>query len=400
MKGPLIIDLKTSKVLIAKIRFDNVTNFKERKRSLVLIYDGIRTVKLEVNSKPYTFEVTNNDSFDKILNIVRSNNDFKERVVSSLDNGEEGDEEFGLTREESEDILSGVIERHNEASEDTYNLGGSDDAQLFNKFINGIREVEELKRLARKEPMVDTTPKDVTNIGTLSQTENEGLASILKTSDSKELQDNITSLREHVNELEKEIGYMDKELATNSDITKDIRRDQAELLNTISQLKAERAIKDDTLTLLDQKISKLRQYDNTTKIEDDLARLSEIVNKLRDHVGESLDSTDEQLNDIRDEFGKICLDISHFQDELSKRHDIVNEDIHRVSTRAKEERDLLERRLDGVGQAIKRLEEQEERVSVREQQEEDISRLQKFKKWAKENIAGVSALAISIAGII
>ena len=37
---------------------------------------------------------------------------------------------------------------------------------------------------------------------------------------------------------------------------------------------------------------------------------------------------------------------------------------------------------------------------IREQQEEDISRLQCFKKWAKENIVGLSAIAISIAGII
>ena len=39
-------------------------------------------------------------------------------------------------------------------------------------------------------------------------------------------------------------------------------------------------------------------------------------------------------------------------------------------------------------------------MQVREQQEEDISRLERFKKWAKKSIAGASAIAISIAGII
>ena len=37
---------------------------------------------------------------------------------------------------------------------------------------------------------------------------------------------------------------------------------------------------------------------------------------------------------------------------------------------------------------------------TRFQQEEDISRLQRFKEWAKENLGGISALAISVAGII
>ena len=37
---------------------------------------------------------------------------------------------------------------------------------------------------------------------------------------------------------------------------------------------------------------------------------------------------------------------------------------------------------------------------TRYQQEEHISRLQKFKEWAKENLVGVSTLAISVAGII
>ena len=33
-------------------------------------------------------------------------------------------------------------------------------------------------------------------------------------------------------------------------------------------------------------------------------------------------------------------------------------------------------------------------------QEEDISRLQRFKEWAKENVVGISGLAIGIAGLI
>ena len=37
---------------------------------------------------------------------------------------------------------------------------------------------------------------------------------------------------------------------------------------------------------------------------------------------------------------------------------------------------------------------------TRYRQEEDITRLQRFKKWAKENLLGISVLAISVADIL
>ena len=60
----------------------------------------------------------------------------------------------------------------------------------------------------------------------------------------------------------------------------------------------------------------------------------------------------------------------------------------------------LEERIIGLREARDLTLKQKELEEVREQQEEDISRLQKFKKWAKENIVGLSAIAISTAGII
>ena len=46
--------------------------------------------------------------------------------------------------------------------------------------------------------------------------------------------------------------------------------------------------------------------------------------------------------------------------------------------------------------------ESEEVLSIiqEEVRRDDLTRFERFKKWAKENIAGVSAVAISIAGII
>ena len=61
---------------------------------------------------------------------------------------------------------------------------------------------------------------------------------------------------------------------------------------------------------------------------------------------------------------------------------------------------ILGERIGGLTEVDTRLDTQSTNLQVRDQQEEDISRLQRFKKWAKGNIAGLSVLAISIAGII
>ena len=44
--------------------------------------------------------------------------------------------------------------------------------------------------------------------------------------------------------------------------------------------------------------------------------------------------------------------------------------------------------------------EQRQLEEVREQQEEDISRLQRIKECAKENILGISAVPIWVAGVL
>ena len=59
----------------------------------------------------------------------------------------------------------------------------------------------------------------------------------------------------------------------------------------------------------------------------------------------------------------------------------------------------LEERVIGLREARDLTIEQIQK-EVREKQEEDISRLQCFKKSAKENLVGLSAIAISVAGII
>ena len=60
----------------------------------------------------------------------------------------------------------------------------------------------------------------------------------------------------------------------------------------------------------------------------------------------------------------------------------------------------LEGRITGLRNARDRILEQRQLEETRAEQENDISRLQKFKELTKENLVGVSALAISIGAII
>ena len=63
-------------------------------------------------------------------------------------------------------------------------------------------------------------------------------------------------------------------------------------------------------------------------------------------------------------------------------------------------RRALEERIYGLNEARELTSRQKILEETRFEQEEDITRLQGFKEWAKENFLGLSALAISIVGII
>ena len=92
--------------------------------------------------------------------------------------------------------------------------------------------------------------------------------------------------------------------------------------------------------------------------------------------------------------GALQIQADHFQETMNKTIEM------RDQTDNPEEFIELEERVIGLREARDKTLEQRKLEETRMEQENDISRLQKFKEWAKENLVGVSALAISIAGII
>ena len=57
-------------------------------------------------------------------------------------------------------------------------------------------------------------------------------------------------------------------------------------------------------------------------------------------------------------------------------------------------------RLESLKKYLALVERAYENLIVREDQEEDITRFQKLKKWLKENLVCLSAVGISVTGII
>ena len=92
--------------------------------------------------------------------------------------------------------------------------------------------------------------------------------------------------------------------------------------------------------------------------------------------------------------GALQIQADHFQEALNKTIE------QRDQTENPEDYIDLEERIVGLRQARAKTLEQRQLEETREPQEEGINRLQKFKDWAKENLVGLSALAISVSGII
>ena len=162
LNGPLLIDLNTSKELIAKTRFENVGKIQEGNRAITLIYNGEEVVTLKVQSKPYNFEVINENLFKKIEKLVESNNNFRKKIEDDIG-------EFGFTHEDEEKYLADDLSNYN--LEET-----KDEGQLLNKYIKRFKEVEDTKKVLRNMPMVDTTPNtdDIPGLTPVEMREHHG----------------------------------------------------------------------------------------------------------------------------------------------------------------------------------------------------------------------------------
>jgi predicted PP-loop superfamily ATPase len=89
--------------------------------------------------------------------------------------------------------------------------------------------------------------------------------------------------------------------------------------------------------------------------------------------------------------GALQKQIEFFQDTIDKTMEIREETKKFLN---------LEERLVALREATDRTDMQKELEEARMEQAEDISRFQKFRQWAKENMVALSGVAISTAGLI
>jgi hypothetical protein len=130
-----------------------------------------------------------------------------------------------------------------------------------------------------------------------------------------------------------------------------------------------------------------------TKIEQPLIQdLTEEEKRELEGVLNPPDSMDQQSR-IGDN-GSLQIQANHFQETIDK----IMDDMFRETDSIKIE--WLGKRLAALKEARDLTLRQRQIEEVRAQQEEDFSRLQRFKEWAKENMLGLSAIAITVAGII
>ena len=92
--------------------------------------------------------------------------------------------------------------------------------------------------------------------------------------------------------------------------------------------------------------------------------------------------------------GALKIQANHFQETLDRTIE------QRDNTEDTEEFLELEERIIALREARTSTLRQRQIEEVRAQQKEDVSRLQRFREWAKENRLGLSAIAITVAGII
>ena len=160
----------------------------------------------------------------------------------------------------------------------------------------------------------------------------------------------------------------------------------------------------------------------------------EAVESVRENAAENFER---MFQDKRDEIFKNDLDgntyreingIIHVDDgvdydnledpnqktQLLSKIDGLNVEIKNYEDRAEKEQDPVKKQVYKTAKdaCIAKKSEMEARAGIKPTSEEalsmiqeeaktnDLTRFERFKKWAKENIAGVSAVAISIAGII
>ena len=98
--------------------------------------------------------------------------------------------------------------------------------------------------------------------------------------------------------------------------------------------------------------------------------------------------------------GSLQIQADHFQEAIDQTQQRVVEIEDNNSVEVNDERIGLQERIEGLTRARDETIAQRNLEEVRELQEEDISRLERFKEWIKENWLGASALAASIAGLI
>ena len=166
------------------------------------------------------------------------------------------------------------------------------------------------------------------------------------------------------------------------------------MLRNFTESQEERAQKRKSMPVVDIETSQLEWEDENGNVNTDVIRglTQKEYESLKDVLFPNRNAISHPKSRIGPE-GSLQKQVDHISETVG----YTERELDRTSDQ--ELREELQIRIDGLNEA-RELTRRRKVLDETRYQQEDISRLQKFKEWAKENLVGVSALAISVAGIV
>ena len=146
-------------------------------------------------------------------------------------------------------------------------------------------------------------------------------------------------------------------------------------------------------------------------------RIDSEIGRRFDEISSSTEITDNELRELRGSLfdnEKLIVDNMNLREDkiksLGTEMDHWKKESDKAKAKGKEKKAALydamrraaELKADRIKLSLNEKPVSEEVLSMIEEETDvnDLTRLERFKKWARENVVGVSAIAISIAGIV
>ena len=178
----------------------------------------------------------------------------------------------------------------------------------------------------------------------------------------------------------------------NKSLTSMIEESPGTPMSDEAQVSFQEKIANNLQDLVLDRFGKLSQSD----IDKNVVREIEGIPHVDDNVDYDNLSNPNQITQYNAKIAGLDVNIEHWKDLEEKEQDPTKKLLYRSA----KELCITNKAYMEVKAGLRPESEETQAMIEEETETNDLTRFERFKKWAKENIAGVSAVAISVAGII